>query len=74
VVSVEDDVCRRVERELAGLGILVRVKSVGEEGLIALIRPEDGTEESLFEDKREEIVSVCRTAGFRNAAVQLFWE
>jgi hypothetical protein len=73
-VSVEDDVCRRVERELADRGILVRVKSVGEGGRTALIRPEDGADEGLLEDKREEIVSVCRAAGFRNAAVQLFWE
>ena len=73
-MSAAIDRCRQVERELGDLGIRARVESVGEGGAIALVRPEDGTVASLLADGREEVVDVCRAAGFRNAAVELFWE
>jgi len=73
-MSAANDRCWRVERELGVLGIRARVVSVGQEGAIALIRPEDGRLEGLLADDRAEIVEVCRAAGFRSAAVELFWE
>ena len=68
------DRCRQVERQLADRGIQARVESVGEGGAIALVRPEKDTVERLVADKREEIFEVCSAAGYRNAAVELFWE
>lgn len=73
-MSAADERCRRAERELAALGIRARVESVGEEGAIALVRPEDNGVDQLLSNGRESIVNVCRAAGFQNAAVELFWE
>lgn len=73
-MSAAIDRCRRVERELAALGIRARVESVGEGGTIALVRPEDGGVGALLSNARAGIVDVCRAAGFQNAAVELFWE
>ncbi len=73
-MSAASDRCRQVERELADLGIRSRVEPVGEGSAIALVRPEDGTVGGLLADGREEIVDICRAAGFLSAAVELFWE
>lgn len=72
-MSAASDRCRQAERQLAELGIQVRVESVGEEGAIALIRSEGANVESLLSDGRKEIVEACRAVGFRDAAVELFW-
>lgn len=74
-MSAADDRCRQVERELVVLGIRARVESVGKEDAIALVCPEGGTIEDLLSSEgREEIIDACRAAGFRNAAIELFWE
>ena len=73
-MSAERDRCRQVERKLADLGIRAQVQSVGGEGAIALLRPEDGVVEGLLADDREGIVDACRAAGFRSVTVELFWE
>lgn len=73
-MSAANDRCRRVERDLAALGIHARVESVGEGDAIALVRPAGGSFDGLLSKDREGVVDVCRAAGFRDAAVELFWE
>jgi hypothetical protein len=73
-MSDEHDRCSQVERRLADLGIPARVKPVGEEGAIALIRPDGDIDEGLLSESRAQLLEACVAAGFRHAAVELFWE
>ena len=73
-MSGEHDRCVQVERQLAELGIPARVKPVGEEGAIALIRPDGDIDERLLSDSRAKLLEACIAAGFRHAALELFWE
>jgi hypothetical protein len=73
-MSGEHDRCRQIERRLADLGIPARVKPVGEEGAIALIRPDGDIDVGLLSHSRARLLEACAAAGFRHAALELFWE
>jgi hypothetical protein len=73
-MSGEHDRCIEVERRLADLGISARVKPVGEEGAIALIRPDGDIDEGLLSESRAQLLEASVAAGFRRAALELFWE